>query len=179
MEYETVSHDSLKPFVPVDAKILILGSLPSVKSREENFYYAHPQNRFFKTLAKVFGENTPILIEEKKLFLIKHKIALYDVIFQCDIVGSNDASIKNIVPATEIIEKIIKENDILAVFTTGKLASKLYKKYIGNDNIELPSTSPANAFFSLEKLVEEYNVITEFVKWKYRLKGWFYKRNKL
>ena len=164
MEYETVSHGSLEPFVPIDAKILILGSLPSVKSREENFYYAHPQNRFFKALARVFGEDAPISIEEKKAFLVKHKIALYDVIFQCDIIGSDDASIKNVIPTTEIIEKITKENDIFAVFTTGKLASKLYKKYIGSNNIELPSSSPANATFSLEKLVEKYKVIAEYIK---------------
>ena len=92
-----VTHSSILPFIPENSEILILGSLPSVRSREVGFYYGHSRNRFFKLLAAIYDEEEPISVDERKAFLIKHKIALYDVIYECDITGSSDSSIKNVV----------------------------------------------------------------------------------
>lgn len=154
-EYQHVT----QPFIPVYnnySKILILGSFPSVKSREQGFYYGHPQNRFWKVLSEILGEQTPYSIEEKKNMLLINRVAIYDVIESCDIIGSSDSSIRNVVPAD--IKKIIKNSEIGTVFTNGKTSAKLYRKYqakdIGLPMIELPSTSPANAVFSLERLKE-------------------------
>ena len=119
MEYHTI-----KPFYNKDSKILILGSFPSVKSREEGFYYAHPQNRFWRILSSVFEEE----IVDKKEFLKKHKIALFDVCASCEIKGSSDASIKEVVPND--IEEILKESGIKQIILNGKTASKLYQKYM-------------------------------------------------
>ncbi len=156
MEYHTI-----KPFYNKDSKVLILGSFPSVKSREEGFYYAHPQNRFWRVLSSVFEEE----IVDKKEFLKKHKIALFDVCASCEIKGSSDASIKEVVPND--IEEILKESGIKQIILNGKTASKLYQKYMKDikvPSITLPSTSPANASFSLEKLIEEYKILKEFTK---------------
>ncbi len=161
-EYTHISHESLKPFVPSDAKILILGSLPSIASRKANFYYAHKTNRFYKTLAGVFNEEESIETEARKEFLSKHHIAMYDTIYECDIHTSNDASIKNVIPSKEILDKIKKENNIKTVFTTGKTSHNIYRKYIGNDDIPLPSPSAANAGISLDKLIEAYSVIKKY-----------------
>lgn len=157
MEYCRVNHDSLKPFVPQDAKILILGSFPSPMSRKMGFYYSFSTNRFFKALAGVFHEVEPKTIEERKAFLVSHHIALYDVIESCDIKGASDSSIKNIIPAD--IKKMIQGTKIMKIFTTGTKASTLYRKYIGQDNIMLPSPSAANAQMSLEELICSYRVI--------------------
>lgn len=147
----------LKPIYNQDSKILILGTMPSVKSRELNSYYAHPQNRFWKILEKMFNEK----INDKEQFLLKNKIALWDVIASCDINGSSDSSIKNVIPNN--ISKIIKESNINMIFTTGKTAFKLYNKYIYPDvlidAICLPSPSPANCKFSFEELLEQYRII--------------------
>lgn len=156
MEYHTI-----KPFYNKDSKVLILGSFPSVKSREEGFYYAHPQNRFWRVLSSVFEEE----IVDKEEFLKKHKIALFDVCASCEIKGSSDASIKEVVPND--IEGILKESGIKQIILNGKTASKLYQKYMKDikvPSITLPSTSPANASFSLEKLIEEYKILKEFTK---------------
>ena len=156
MEYHTI-----KPFYNKDSKVLILGSFPSVKSREEGFYYAHPQNRFWRVLSSVFEEE----IVDKKEFLKKHKIALFDVCASCEIKGSSDASIKEVVPND--IEEILKESGIKQIILNGNTASKLYQKYMKDikvPSITLPSTSPANASFSLEKLIEEYKILKEFTK---------------
>lgn len=156
MEYHTI-----KPFYNKDSKVLILGSFPSVKSREEGFYYAHPQNRFWRVLSSVFEEE----IVDKKEFLKKHKIALFDVCASCEIKGSSDASIKEVVPND--IEGILKESGIKQIILNGKTASKLYQKYMKDikvPSITLPSTSPANASFSLEKLIKEYKILKEFTK---------------
>lgn len=159
-----VDHKSIPPFINSDSKILILGSLPSVASREYGFFYAHPQNRFFKVLAKVFGEEEAKTIEERKRFLLRNRVALYDVIFACDIYGSSDATIDNVEP---INLKVILEQypNIKKVYTTGKKAKELYDKYLfpqtGVFAIGLPSTSPANAAMNLEKLVETYKVILD------------------
>lgn len=155
-----VSHESLLPFYQKDSRILILGSFPSVRTREVGFYYAHPSNRFFKILGKLFLEPEPKTVEERKDFLQKHHIALYDVIYSCDIEKSKDETITNVVPID--LSPILKGAKIQAIFTTGKKASDLYRKYLGKDNIPLPSSSGANAASSLEKLVESYRRILDF-----------------
>ena len=145
-----------EPFFRTDSKVLILGSLPSVKSRENGFYYGHPQNRFWKMLARIFAEETPFSIEEKMRFLEKHKIALYDSIKECEICGSSDSSIRNVVPSD--IEQIVSACKIEKILANGKTAAKYFQKYQKPELCRilkiLPSTSPANATFSLEKLAE-------------------------
>ena len=139
-----------------DSKILILGSLPSVKSREQNFFYGHPQNRFWKMLAAVLGEKIPETIEEKKELLHRNHIALWDTIYSCDIIGSSDSSIKNVVPTD--LNRILEESEV-----DGNSRKYYYKKYqesrTGIEATVLPSTSPANAAFSLEKLIEIWKCI--------------------
>ena len=152
---------SIKPVYNADSKILILGSFPSVKSRESKFFYGHPQNRFWKVLAKVFETEVPITVEEKRIFLLEHQVAVWDVIQSCDIVGSSDSSIKN-VKANDLSE-ILNVAEIRQIFVNGKKAEQYYKKYIekqiNRKAICLPSTSPANAAWSLEKLVEVWKQI--------------------
>ena len=147
---------SFEPFFRADSKILIVGSLPSVKSRENGFYYGHPQNRFWKMLAMIFSEETPLSIEEKKCFLEKHKIAVYDSISECTICGSSDSSISNVVPSD--IEKIVSACKIAKILANGKTAAKYFLKYQDKNLCSmlktLPSTSPANAVYSVQKLVE-------------------------
>ena len=152
------------PIPPVydgNSKILILGSFPSVASREAEFFYGHKQNRFWRVLATVFDTHVPESIEEKKIFLLKHGIALWDVIGSCDITGSSDSSIKNAVPND--ISIILDNTDIKNIYVNGKTALKYYNKYIrdklNREAICLPSTSPANATWSLERLVDEWKII--------------------
>ena len=152
------------PFPPLydkNSKILILGSFPSVKSREQMFFYGHPQNRFWKVISQVFEASTPTMIEEKREFLLSNNIALWDVIASCEISGSSDSSIKNVV-ANDLSE-ILNTADIKKIFVNGKTAEKYFNKYtkklINRDAICLPSTSPANAAWSVERLVEKWKVI--------------------
>ncbi len=152
------------PFPPLydkNSKILILGSFPSVKSREQMFFYGHPQNRFWKVLSAVMGDETPVTIEEKRNFLLSNSIALWDVIASCDITGSSDSSIKNVV-ANELSE-IFDNADIKQIFVNGKTAEKYYNKYIRDvikrEAICLPSTSPANAGWHVDKLIIEWKTI--------------------
>ncbi len=151
----------IKPVFDKNSKILILGSFPSVKSREAEFFYAHPQNRFWKVLAAVFNDTLPLSTEEKKRFLLKHNVALYDVIQSCDINKSSDASVKNVVPAD--LTQITNHSKVTRIFVNGKTAEKYYNTYsektTGIKCVCLPSTSPANAAFSLEKLISEWQVI--------------------
>lgn len=158
---ERVNH-GFPPFIPEDARVLILGSFPSVRSRASGFFYMHPQNRFFKALALVYGEREPLTIEERKDFLIRHRIALYDVIESCSISGSADGSIKDAVPA-DIPGILAGYPTIVAVLTTGGLAHRLYTRFFGGGDIPLPSSSPANAACHLEELVERYRIIREKV----------------
>ena len=127
-----------------------------MKSRAEGFYYGHPRNRFWKVLAAILKEDEPKTVEKKKKLLLDYGVALYDVIEECDIMGSSDSSIKNVVPSD--LSSIFAESKIKAVFTNGKTADRLYQKYqeaqTGRSSVCLPSTSPANAAFSLEKLVQ-------------------------
>ena len=144
-----------------NSEILILGSFPSQKSREAQFFYGHPQNRFWLVLSAVLGEKAPQGIEEKRKMLLENKIALWDVIKSCEIVGSSDSSIKNALPND--ISGIIKKSNIKRIFVNGKTAEKYYNKYIlENTRIPasvLPSTSPANAAYSLERLIDEWGAI--------------------
>ena len=152
------------PFPPLydkNSKILILGSFPSVKSREQKFFYGHPQNRFWKTVAGVLSEEVPQTIEEKKEFLHRNHIALWDVIHSCDIEGSSDSSIRNVIPNN--LDIIFEEADICAIYCNGAKSYQYYEKYqekqTGKKAVKLPSTSPANAAFSLERLKENWKVI--------------------
>lgn len=153
---------SIEPIYDKNSRVLILGSFPSVKSREEGFFYGHPQNRFWKVLAEVFKKDVPTTIEEKKLLLIENNIAVWDVIKSCDIEGSSDSSIKNVV--ANDLSVILETADIKQIYVNGKKAEQMYKKYIfpriKREVICLPSTSPANAAWSLEKLVAQWGKIT-------------------
>lgn len=161
---ENVKHE-IPPIYDKNSKILVLGSFPSVKSRESQFFYHHPQNRFWKVLSSVVGVDTPTSIEEKKKFLLDNNIALWDVIASCDIEGSSDSSIKNVV--TNDLDKIIENCNIKQIFCNGGKSYELYRKYCEKDTnlkaIKLPSTSPANARFSLEKLIAEWNIILNYI----------------
>lgn len=143
----------LKPIYDEHSKILILGSIPSVKSREIGFYYGHPQNRFWKTLARVYDEEIDDSIEAKIHFLKKHHIALFDVLKSCNIDGSSDTSIKN--PVANNLKPILNQSQIQTIFTTGQKAHQLYQKYCYPktkiNDIVLPSTSPANCKKGIEE----------------------------
>lgn len=162
MEYEHIVH-SFEPVYDKDSEILILGTLPSVKSRENNFYYGHKQNRFWKVLATLLKEPVPDTIEEKKAMLLAHRIALWDVIQSCDIKGSSDSSIKNVQPTD--IGMILEKTNITRIYANGNKAGQLYKRYqfpvTGIEAMVLPSTSPTNAAWSLERLCEAWHVILE------------------
>ncbi len=149
----------IPPFYDKESKILILGSFPSVKSREQKFFYGHPQNRFWKVLAQVFADEVPNTVPEKKAFLKKHHIALWDVIGACDIEGSSDSSITNVI--VNDLSKILETAEIRGIFVNGKTAEKYYKKYTEKKTdrraVCLPSTSPANAAWKVEKLVEKWS----------------------
>lgn len=151
------------PVYNKESKILILGSFPSVKSREGGFYYHHPQNRFWKVISSLYGEETPCSLEEKKAILLRNHIAIWDVIDRCDIEGSSDSSIKNVVPAD--IAGLLKKTSIQKIYANGNKAYELYQKYCfpvtKHDIIKLPSTSPANAAWTFERLCEEWKQIME------------------
>ena len=143
------------PFYQPDSEILILGSFPSVKSREEAFYYAHPQNRFWRVFAACFGEEIPQSLSEKHTLLTIRKIALWDVIEECEITGSSDASIKNAVPTD--IERLIENTAVRRIILNGKTAERCFLRFHKDfplPAVTLPSTSPANAAWSLERLIE-------------------------
>lgn len=153
-KYEHIIH----PFPPLydeHSEILILGSLPSIKSREQMFFYGHPQNRFWKVLSAVLGETLPATIEEKKQMLLRNHIALWDTIYSCDIIGSSDSSIRNVVPTD--LNRILAESAVSRIYCNGKTSGKYFEKYqqkiLGMEAQVLPSTSPANAAYSVEKLI--------------------------
>lgn len=163
--YEHVSH-GFPPVYDEESQILILGSFPSVKSRDAQFYYHHPQNRFWKVLSRLFGEPLPETVEEKKKMLWKHHVAVWDVIESCDIIGSSDSSIKNVVPAD--IAGLLKKTKITGIYVNGGKADALYRKYCepqtGRKAVRLPSTSPANAAWDLERLLEVWKIVAEGMK---------------
>lgn len=162
MEYQHITH----PFSPIledSSEILILGSLPSVKSRENAFYYGHPQNRFWRVMAALYHETVPESIEEKKRLLLDNHIALWDVIQSCDIRGSSDSSIRNAVPTD--LKSILENSKVRRIFANGKTAAALYRKYqfkkTGIEIVTLPSTSPANAAWTFERLCEAWQIVLE------------------
>ena len=167
-ETRKVSH----PIPPVwnsESRILILGTMPSPKSRQTGFFYMHPQNRFWTVLAEVFEEDLPATITDRRDFLLNHHLAMWDVLASCEITGASDSSIKNAVPNnfTEILEK----SRIHHIICTGKTAFKLWQKNCAALYEEryklsthcLPSTSPANAQWSKEKLIEAYKIIQSLI----------------
>ena len=151
----------IEPVYDSQSRILILGSFPSVKSREAMFFYGHPQNRFWKVTAAVFGCPVPQTVDEKRAFLLANGIAVWDVIASCEIEGSSDSSIRNVTPND--LSRILNAAPVEQIFVNGKTALKYYEKYLrpvtGREAICLPSTSPANAAWNLEKLTEAWSII--------------------
>jgi len=148
----------IEPVFDSASRLLILGSFPSVKSREQGFFYGHPQNRFWRLLAELLHEPVPESIEQKKVLLLSNGIALWDVIAECEIVGSSDSSIKNAVPND--LGRIIGTAKIERILCNGGTAYSLYEKYqrpsVNIAAVKMPSTSPANASFSVEKLISAW-----------------------
>ena len=162
MEYEHITH-SFKPVYDENSRILILGTLPSVKSRENNFYYGHKQNRFWKLLAYLLDEPVPETIDEKKYMVFKNHIAIWDVIQSCDIKGSSDSSIKNAVPVD--IMRVLRVADIRRIFCNGAASYGLFMRHLEplchRTPVKLPSTSPANAAWSMDRLLEQWRQIAD------------------
>lgn len=160
-----LSH-TFDPVYDNSSRILILGSFPSVKSREQNFYYGHPQNRFWPLLAALTGEPLPENITDKRALLLRHHIALWDVIGECTITGSSDTSIRDV--KVNDFSGILKEAPIAKIFANGAKAYTLYQKYAysstGRESIKLPSTSPANAAWTMERLLDAWNIILDDIK---------------
>jgi len=152
---------SLDPVYNTHSKVLILGTFPSVKSREQRFFYAHPQNRFWKVIAALTHTTLPITLAEKKAMLLANHLALWDVIASCDITGSSDSSIKNVIPMD--FSTLLYQSQIEHIYANGAKAYELYQKYCfqttHRDITKLPSTSPANAACSLERLIEAWSCI--------------------
>ena len=162
----TVQRHPIAPVWDETSRILILGSFPSVKSRESGFFYGHPQNRFWKVLGNLCGlEKMPETISEKKEFLLQYHIAVWDVIAECDIIGSSDSSIKNVVAAD--LTRILEEAPIRRIYANGGKAWQLYMKYsyemTGREIVKLPSTSPANAAFQMDRLLAAWKELKLFI----------------
>ncbi|MBP8640931.1 MAG: DNA-deoxyinosine glycosylase [Oscillospiraceae bacterium] len=157
---------TIPPIFDKSSKVLILGSFPSVKSREQQFYYGHPQNRFWRVLSDILKSDLPSSTTEKVALLLQNHIALWDVISSCEIDGSDDSSIRDIVPNN--LKLITNTADIKRVFTNGEAEDKLYKKYClsqtGITATRLPSTSPANAGYKLEELIRAWTLLAESLK---------------
>ena len=159
-----------KPIFDKNSKILILGSFPSVVSRKLGFYYANPQNRFWRVLAGILNAPTPTSTDEKINFLLAHRIAIYDAAISCEIKGSSDAKMTTVAPAN--LEPIFSGARVVQVFANGGKAHEICEKYLkaqilnatGREPIKLPSTSPANANFNFERLVQEWTVVAEVLK---------------
>lgn len=162
MEPTKVKH-TFPPIFDENSRLLILGTVPSVKSRETDFYYGHPQNRFWRLLAHLCGEETPKSPQEKTDMLLRHGIALYDVVESCTITGSSDSSIRDVVPVD--LQPIFEKTGKIPVFANGATAERLYRKYLLPKTdipiIKLPSTSPANAAWSMERLEEAWKAALE------------------
>ncbi len=160
--YTHVTHE-FPPLFDCNSEILILGSIPSPKSRAQAFYYGHPQNRFWRVTAAVLGEPVPVTTDEKRAMMLKHHIALWDALEECDICGAGDASIKNAKPTD--IPWLLTQTHIKRIYATGAVAFHYYMKYnyprTGIEAVKLPSTSPANAAVSAEALTAAYQIITK------------------
>lgn len=165
LQTEIVTHE-FQPIFDTQSKILMLGTMPSPKSREVGFYYGHPRNRFWSVVADVCGEESPQTIEEKIALAKRNHIAVWDVLRSCEIRGADDGSIRNPIPNE--MSEIFRHADIHAVFTTGTKATALYKKYclpkIGMPSVMLPSTSPANCRTSYETLFQAYQQILPYIR---------------
>ena len=153
----------IPPVFDAQSRVLILGSFPSVKSREVGFFYGHPQNRFWRVLAALFQEETPLTTEEKTAFLLRHRIALWDVLKSCEIEGSSDQSIRN--AEGNDLSVILETASIRQIFVNGRTAEKYYLKYLlpntGREAVCLPSTSPANAAWSLPRLIGAWKPVRD------------------
>lgn len=160
---EKLQHQThpIPPVYNAESRILILGSFPSVKSREAKFFYGHPQNRFWKVTSAIFGERTPDTIAEKTTFLLRNRIAVWDVIASCEIAGSSDSSIRNVVPNDLSI--ILQSAQIRQIYVNGGTAARYYQKYqlpvTKMQAVTLPSTSPANAAWQIERLTAAWSII--------------------
>lgn len=165
METGKVTHD-FEPIYNENSRILILGTMPSPKSREVGFYYGHPRNRFWKVISDVCEEELPQTKEEKIDLVLRNKIAIWDVLAGCEIKGADDSSIRN--PVANDMNAVLKQADIRAVFATGTKAAQLYKKFCYPETkipaICLPSTSPANCAVSYETLYETYKIILKYIR---------------
>ncbi len=163
--YTHIKH-GFEPVFDENSQILILGTLPSVKSRESAFYYGHPQNRFWRLISRLLGEELPVTTAQKTEMLLRRHIALWDVIAECDIIGSSDSSIKNVTP-TEL-SVIVDNSKVKRIFANGGTAKRLYDKYqkekCGMDIVLLPSTSPANAAWTMNKLENAWSKILEILE---------------
>lgn len=157
MERHAETHP-LPPLYTKDSRVLILGSFPSPRSRAEAFFYAHPQNRFWRVLAALFGETVPRTMEEKTALLFRNHIALWDTVGSCEIAGASDASITNVI--ANDLHPILETADIRAIFCNGSASYRWYnmllRDELGRDAVLLPSTSPANAAWTLEKLIDAW-----------------------
>lgn len=153
----------IAPVYDANSRVLILGSFPSVKSRETGFFYGHPQNRFWRVLAAVFGREVPQSVEEKTCLLLENGVAVWDVIASCEITGSSDSSIRNV--TVNDVESILRTSEIRRIYVNGRTAGKYYDRYLrdclGMEAVCLPSTSPANAAWSLERLTAVWNQIKD------------------
>jgi len=160
MTPQTVVHN-IPPLFDANSRVLLLGSIPSPKSREMKFFYGHPQNRFWRVLAAVLEEPVPETIEQKRALCLTHNVALWDTIASCEIAGASDTSIRNAVPND--IGWLLAQTEIERIFATGGKSAELYRKLIephtGMPVTQLPSTSPANAAWTLDRLIEAYRVI--------------------
>lgn len=154
---------TIAPIFNGQSRIVILGSFPSVKSREAQFYYGHPQNRFWRVLSRILGEEAPPDTDGKRDYLLRHHIALWDVIAACEIDGSSDSSIRDVTPND--LAPILAQCPIRQIYTNGGAAARLYRKFLlpqtGREAIPLPSTSSANASYSLDRLAERWQCIRE------------------
>lgn len=162
MEEQRIVHP-IPPLYDKNSTKLILGSFPSIKSREAMFFYGHPQNRFWKLLALLFDEELPATIEEKKKLILNHNLALWDSIKSCTITGSADSSVKDVVPND--LSMILNNSHVERIFCNGALSHKMYMKYIYPQTkieaFKLPSTSPANAAYSIDRLYEQWKIISQ------------------
>lgn len=161
MELQRVTH-TLEPIFDENSRVLVLGSIPSPVSRAVGMYYGNKGNRFWRAIAAAFGESLPETDKEKRAFLLRNRVALWDVLESCDIAGASDASIKN--PKVNDFSRITSQADIVEVFTTGKTAADYYKRFTGRDSVCLPSPSGANCAVSLEQLTQSYKRIALAVK---------------
>ena len=165
METEYITHD-FRPVYDKESRILMLGTMPSPKSRESGFYYGHPRNRFWKVVSDVCGEDMPLTKEDKIAFALRNRIAVWDVLAGCEIKGADDGSIRN--PIANDMARILDHADIRAIFTTGTKATQLYKRFCyprtGVEAVGLPSTSPANCRMSYEELYRAYSVIAGYLQ---------------